>query len=62
MQGFSAEPFQCVALRSQLPAAILIPPVLGWVRLQGEVMGLYGPNIGVALFATSNVAVFSLLI
>ncbi|MBC7982404.1 MAG: response regulator [Candidatus Obscuribacterales bacterium] len=49
-------------IRRLLPAAILVPPVIGWLRLQGEQPGLFGTNFGVALFATSNVVIFSILI
>lgn len=49
-------------IRRLLPAAILIPPVIGWLRLQGEQAGLYGTDFGLALYATANVAVFSVLI
>ena len=48
--------------RRLLPAAILIPPAIGWLRLQGEQAGLYETNFGVALFAVTNVFIFALLI
>ena len=49
-------------LRRLLPAVIVIPPTLGWLRLQGEDAGLYGTDIGLAIFATTNVLVLSGLI
>lgn len=49
-------------MRRLLPAALLVPPVVGWIRLQGEAAGLYGTEVGLALFATANVTIFSLLI
>jgi signal transduction histidine kinase/CheY-like chemotaxis protein len=48
--------------RRLLPAAVLVPPVVGWFRWQGEVAGLYGTEVGLALFATANVAIFSFVI
>jgi signal transduction histidine kinase/CheY-like chemotaxis protein len=49
-------------IRRLLPAAILITPLLGWIRLQGEQAGFYGADEGLAIFATSSVLVFSVLI
>jgi signal transduction histidine kinase/FixJ family two-component response regulator len=49
-------------IRRLLPAAILIPPALGWLRLQGEAAGLFGEHIGVALHVATNVAIFTILI
>ena len=49
-------------IRRLLPAALLLPPVLGWVRLQGEQAGLYGTESGLAVYVTTVVGVMSLLI
>ena len=51
-----------VMARRFLPAVFFVPFFLGWVRLQGQIAGLYGTEMGVALFATSNVVVFALLV
>lgn len=48
--------------RRLLPAALLIPPAIGWLRWQGELAGWYSTAFGLALFAGSNVTVFSLLV
>ena len=48
--------------RRLLPAGILIPPAIGWLRLQGEYAGLYQTNMGVAIFAAANVVTFTLVI
>ncbi|MHB8912779.1 MAG: sensor domain-containing protein, partial [Lysobacter sp.] len=48
--------------RRLLPAAILIPPFLGWLRWQGELAGYYSTAFGLALFAASNVAFFATLV
>ena len=37
-------------IRRMLPTLILGPPVIGWLRLQGELAGFYGPAVGVAFF------------
>ncbi|CAN5906683.1 hypothetical protein BH23GEM7_BH23GEM7_01990 [soil metagenome] len=48
--------------RRLLPAAFLIPLLLGWLRLQGERMGLYGTEIGISLFALGTIVLFNLLL
>lgn len=48
--------------RRLLPAAILIPPFLGWLRWQGELAGHYSTAFGLAIFAASNVAFFAILV
>ena len=51
-----------VMARRMLPAAFLVPLALGWVRLQGQHAGLYGTELGLALYATSNILVFAVLV
>lgn len=48
--------------RRLVPAAVLLPPFIGWLRLLGERAGFYSTSFGLALFATSNVVVFSLIV
>lgn len=48
--------------RRLLPAAFLIPIVLGWVQFQGERAGLYGVEFGHSLFVVCNVIAFNILI
>ncbi len=50
------------ALRRLLPAALLGPLLLGWLGLQGEYAQLLGREMGTALFAFANMAVFSVLL
>lgn len=45
--------------RGMLPSAVLLPVVVGWVRLEGERAGWYGLETGLTLFALSNVLVFT---
>jgi len=58
----SGEGGAALLTRRLLPAAILLPPTIGWLRLQGEQAGLYETNMGVALFASANVVAFTLVI
>lgn len=51
-----------VVARRLLPAAIFVPIVVGWLRLQGERLGLFDIVFGQALFAISNIVVFGLLV
>jgi PAS domain S-box-containing protein len=51
-----------VTARRMLPFAIFVPMTLGWLRLYGELAGLYATNFGTAIFAVSNVVVFTVLI
>jgi signal transduction histidine kinase len=45
-----------------LAAAILVPLVLGYVRLEGERRGLYESGLGTSLFVVSMIVLLSLLI
>jgi len=49
-------------IRRLLPAAIIVPVVLGWLRLEGQRAGLYGTGIGVLLMTAANVLILSALI
>ncbi len=51
-----------VLIRRLLSAAVLVPVILGGLRLWGERAGLYGTEFGLALYATANVAIFSALV
>ena len=47
--------------RCMLPFIIVLPPTLGYLRLQFEQAGWYGAGAGLSLFSTINIAAFSLL-
>ena len=51
-----------VMARRLVPSAIIVPIVLGWLRLQGQRTGWYGLEAGTALFALGNILVFGALI
>ncbi|MDB4973351.1 MAG: putative response regulator [Myxococcaceae bacterium] len=48
--------------RRLLPAALFLPPMVGWVRLVGERRGLYPSDVGVALFAVTLTAMLLVLV
>lgn len=48
-------------VRRLFPAALIVPVVIGWLRLLGERAGWYGLETGLAIFAMSNVLIFSVL-
>lgn len=49
-------------MRRLLPAAVLLPCIVGWLLLQGQRRGWYGPEIGLATFTAANMLVFSSLV
>ncbi|HET9221314.1 MAG TPA: PAS domain S-box protein [Roseiflexaceae bacterium] len=51
-----------VMARRLLPATIVVPFGLGWLRLMAQRLGLYDTEFGLALFATSIIVVFVSLI
>jgi diguanylate cyclase (GGDEF)-like protein/PAS domain S-box-containing protein len=48
--------------RRILPATVIVPIVIGWLRLLGQQNGLYGTGFGLAIFAVGNIIVFTVLI
>jgi diguanylate cyclase (GGDEF)-like protein/PAS domain S-box-containing protein len=51
-----------IMARRLLPAVFLIPVFLGWICLQGQLMGVVGARLGLALYATINIIVFAVLV
>jgi diguanylate cyclase (GGDEF)-like protein/PAS domain S-box-containing protein len=51
-----------VMARRLLPAVFFIPIVLGWICLQGQISGVFGQELGLALYATVNIIAFSVLV
>jgi two-component system, sensor histidine kinase and response regulator len=49
-------------IRRLLPAAVIVPIVLGLLRLEGERLGLFGMTFGVGIMITANVLIVSALI
>lgn len=48
-----------VLVRRLFPAALVVPVLVGWVRLEGERLGWYGLETGLTIFAMSNVTIFA---
>ena len=51
-----------VMARRLLPAVLFIPIFLGWVALKGQVAGLFGEELGLALYATATTFVFAAMV
>jgi len=51
-----------VLARRLLPAAILIPGVLGWFRLLGQRMDLFSAELGLAIVTVASIVVFAALV
>jgi PAS domain S-box-containing protein len=51
-----------VLLRTLLPGVILVPLVLGYLRVQGERRGMYGTAEGTGLFGLTLIFLFSVLL
>jgi PAS domain S-box-containing protein len=51
-----------IMARRLLPAALVLPVVIGWLRLQGQRHGYFDASMGTALLAFTHVVVFFLLI
>jgi PAS domain S-box-containing protein len=45
-----------------LPLSLTLPFLIGWLQLKGERAGLYGTEFGLALFATANIILFTILV
>jgi len=50
-----------VILRTLLPAAILVPIAIGWLRLEGQRLGYYDTTFGVLLLVSVSALIFSAL-
>jgi PAS domain S-box-containing protein len=50
-----------VLVRRLFPAALVLPVIVGWLRLEGQRLGWYGLETGLAIFAMSNVLIFAVL-
>lgn len=48
--------------RVVLLTTLVLPLLVGWVRLQGEIAGLYDGRFGLALMATGNITIISIVI
>jgi PAS domain S-box-containing protein len=51
-----------IMARRLLPAAILVPAIIGWLRFAGQRRGFFDSEFGVALYTVTNMLVFGTLI
>lgn len=51
-----------VMARRLLPIVVFIPLVLGWLRLQGQYLGYYDTEFGLALFAIGSVIILTIVV
>lgn len=51
-----------VMVRRLLPAVIALPVVIGWLRLEGQRLGLYENELGVALMAVAHMLIMVALV
>src|SRR5262249_11448351 len=51
-----------VLARRLVPAAVLIPALLGWLRLLGPRVGLFGAELGLAVAVVANIVLFAALV
>ena len=51
-----------VFVRRLIPAAVFVPPIIGWVQLLGQHKGLYGTEFGIVLVVISHTIIFITLI
>jgi PAS domain S-box-containing protein len=62
MKFISSNSGSGLMLRRLLPAAIIVPFGLGWLRLLGQDMGFYQTEMGTALFALAHITIFAVLL
>jgi hypothetical protein len=48
--------------RRLLPAAILVPALIGWLRIEGQRLGFYDAEFGAALYTVTNMLVFAAIV
>lgn len=51
-----------VLIRRLLPAAVLVPSLLGWIRLWGQRQGFYGLEFGLSMMIALNITIYTALI
>ncbi|MBC8039997.1 MAG: PAS domain S-box protein [Opitutaceae bacterium] len=62
MQIWNSDTAGGLLVRRLFPTALIVPVAVGWLRLQGERAGWYGLETGLAIFAMSNVLIFTVLV
>lgn len=62
MSFFTSKTIGGTVARRLIPMVIILPLVLGWLRIKGEEFGLYGPHFGTAIFSVSVITVLIIVI
>ncbi len=62
MAVVSSEGAGGVMARRLLPAVILIPPIVGWVRWIGQREGILDQVMGLSLFVLTNIVIFTVMV
>jgi signal transduction histidine kinase len=62
MSVFTSDGPGGVMARRLLPAVIAVPFALGWARLQGQRIGLYGTEFGLGLMVTSSIVILAVVV
>jgi PAS domain S-box-containing protein len=58
MKVFTGEEAGAIMARRLLPALLIIPLIIGWLRIQGERAGIFGSDLGVAIVAVTYTVCF----
>ena len=62
MAAVTSESLGGLMARSVLPLALVLPILVGWGRWRAQVAGYFDTEFGMAIFALSNVVMFSILL
>ncbi len=62
MQLITGTGTSAMVLRRYGSAAVVLPFLFGWLRMQGERSGWYGPELGMAILAVANAITFGILV
>lgn len=62
MAPFRSPNFGGVMARRLIPPVVVLPVIFGWLGQQGEYLGLYELEFGMALFVLSNIGVLSCVV
>jgi PAS domain S-box-containing protein len=62
MKVFTGEEAGAIMARRLLPALLILPLVIGWLRMQGERNGIFGSEVGVSLVAVTYAICFFWLV
>jgi two-component system CheB/CheR fusion protein len=59
---FIGDSISAIAARRILPVILVVPVVLGWLRVLGERSGWFGTAMGTALFVTAMILIFMAMV